>query len=498
MTETPLHIERKLVVKPLSAKLIEIEPDVIHILEKLDDLGYPVFVVGGAVRDGLLGIPPKDIDIEVYKISYDKLNSFLSEHGKVDLVGKSFGAIKFKPFDSEVAYDFCVPRMENKIGIGHKGFEVTFDESMTIFDAAIRRDFTFNSLVYDPLENTIYDYFGGISDLENKIIRHTSDKFKEDALRILRAMQFQARFDCTIHPSTLLEIREILNTKEFEDLPKERIFDEWIKWAEKGVRHDLIFQFMRDTNLIEKYPLLKALKETPQDPIWHPEGDVEIHTVLCLRHMDKIISDKNITGAEKVTLVMAILFHDIAKPHTTAHQEKNGRMCITSYGHEELGGQVVKEFLPTLGFHEEIITPIANLVSDHLMGVKILVTPPVGRPKTVKKLSRRLFPATISQLLYVMEADTNGRGDKDFFEPKGRKEISEIAETINVVDKQYEYILMGRHLIEAGLKPSKVFGEILSKANEAQENGEFSDVDGAKQWLSNHLSTTEYLQTQTV
>jgi tRNA nucleotidyltransferase (CCA-adding enzyme) len=246
---------------------------------------------------------------------------------------------------------------------------------------------------------------------------------------------------------------------------------------------------MRDTSLIEYYPELKKLKETPQDAIFHPEGDVEIHTVLCLIHMDKILDLTGISGDEKTVLVMSVLLHDIAKPDTTEEKMKRGRMTITSEGHEALGGKMSSDILSRLGFHAELIHPIANLVANHLAGVNISVIPSQSsRVKSVKKLSRRLFPATIQQLLFVMEADTNGRGGDEYREPTGAEAMQEIAVELDVKDRQYEYIAMGRHLIELGLKPSALFGEILAAANAAQEDGKFNTVEGAKEWLSEYLA----------
>ncbi len=474
-------------------KLITLEPKVLEIIQKLNDRGNLSLIVGGAVRDAILGITkPKDIDIEVYSINYNDLMEFLSAYGRVDLVGKKFGVIAFTPKGCEMKYDFSIPRMENKVGLGHCEFEITFDEKISIEQAASRRDFTFNALAYDPLTNYTYDYFGGVEDINNKIIRHTSDKFNEDSLRILRCFQFMSRFNFTVHEDTITEIKSMLNTNEFSDLSKERVFDEFVKWAEKGVRHDNIFQFMRDTNLIDFYPELKALKDTPQDAIYHPEGSVERHTELCLKRMDKIIEENNITGNEKIILVASCLLHDIAKPHTTEEQMKRGRMTITSNGHEEMGGIVAKEFLEKIGFHEALITPICNLIANHLAGVNISMIPALsGKTKAVKKLSRKLHPATIKQLLFLMDADSNGRGNEEIKEPTGAKDIKEIASQITIVNKQYEYILMGRHLIEKGLSPSKEFKIILDKANEAQENGDFNDLEGAKKWLFEYLNKKE-------
>lgn len=467
-----------------------------RLLTELNKLGHTTLLIGGCVRDAYLGIKPKDIDIEVYGINYEKLEQFLSAYGRVDIVGKTFGVIVFTHYESSMRYDFSIPRKENKLGIGHTGFDITLDANLTVKEAAERRDFTMNALAYDPITDELHDYYGGVGDLENKIIRHTSDKFEDDFLRILRLMQFQSRFDFDIHYTTLYKIQKMLSykdshieTNEFNLLSKERVFEEWMKWAEKGINHSRIFKFMRDTHLINYYPELKALKETPQDEIWHPEGDVEIHTTLCLKEIDRIIKENNITGREKVILVLAVLFHDIAKPPTTEKKEKRGRMCITSEGHEEMGGVMTKDILSRMGFHEEIIEPICTLIANHLAGVHLSnIAVNRGKVKFVKKLSRKLHPATIQQLLYVMDADTNGRGGTEHKEPSGAKEMAEIANQVHVTTKQYEYILMGRHLIEAGLKPSPEFGVILGKANEAQENGEFNDIDGGKKWLSDYLT----------
>ena len=479
-------------MKTIGEQLIIVEPRIRYLIQKLNKEGHKALIVGGAVRDALLGISPKDIDIEVYNISYDDLMKFLSHFGKVDLVGKKFGVIKFKPSESDMTYDFSIPRKESKMGIGHTDFEITFDKNMSPKDAALRRDFTINSLGYDPIENKIYDYFGGQEDIKQGIIRHTSNAFKEDFLRILRAMQFSSRFNFTIHPDTINEIREMLKTNEFEELSKERIFEEWMKWAEKGVRHDLLFHFLRDTTLIDKYPELKLLKETPQDEIYHPEGDVEIHTAMTLTEMDKIIVRENISGKEKAILVLTMLYHDVAKPPTTASVFKKDstgveRMVITSHGHEAMGGEMVKEILLRMGFHEELITPISNLVTNHLAHITIIsIKNRAGKLKAVRKLANRLHPATIKQLTYVMEADSKGRGGERG-EVKGLAELLELSEEAKVLDERMKPILMGRHLIDKGLTPSPKFKEILLKSFEAQEAGEFSDLDGAKNWLYEYL-----------
>lgn len=470
-------------------KLITLEPKVLEIIQELKDRGNLSLIVGGAVRDSILGIEAKDVDIEVYAINYNDLMEFLSKHGRVDLVGKKFGVIVFNPKGCEMKYDFSVPRRENKVGVGHAEFEISFDENISIKEAALRRDTSWNALAYDPITNEIHDFFNGVEDLKNRIIRHTSDKFKEDYLRIARLQQFQSRFDFEIHPSTIEIVKEMLsNNNEFNLLSKERLCEEWLKWAEKGIRHDNIFKFLRDTTLIDFYPELKALKETPQDEVFHPEGHVEFHTELCLKRIDEVIKENNITGTEKIIIVMATLMHDIAKPYCTEEQMKRGRMTITSNGHEEMGAVVARKFLESIGFHESLILPICNLVANHLAGVNISMIPALsGKTKAVKKLSRKLHPANIQQLLYLMHSDTNGRGSDEIKEATGSQDIKEIASQITVVTKQYEYLLMGRHLIKFGLKPSSEFGIILKASYEAQEEGLFHDLEGANKWLNDNF-----------
>lgn len=471
---------------------IRIDDKVDRIIIHLNTLGYECLLVGGCVRDALLGLEPKDIDIEVYGTNFETLSNILSEHGRVDLVGQAFGVIKFSSPELMRDYDFSIPRKENKVGVKHQDFEMQFDEKMTPKEAAERRDFTFNALAYNPLTEELHDYFMGVADIESKCIRHTSEKFMEDPLRILRAMQFQARFGFFIDNKTWHYMSVMVDKGEFATLPKERIFEEWKKWAEKGVQHSGIFSFMAFSHLIKHYPEFKKLEHCPQDAIYHPEGDVRIHTELCLRHMDKIIQRDLIDGDEKIILVMATLLHDIAKPQTTEEKMKNGRMTITSEGHENQGGDMCRELLPKWGFHESLVEPIANLVSNHLSGVHLShIDKPSSQHKFVKKLSKRLYPATIGQLLLLMEADTNGRGGDGNDIPTGAKLMESIAAELDVMEEPYESILMGRHLIEAGLKPSPLFGEILDAATEAQEEGEFSDLEGAKEWLSNNLSKFE-------
>src|SRR5271165_6813954 len=187
-----------------------IPPELDRIIRALHADGYRALIAGGAVRDDLLGLEPKDFDIEVYAISFEVLAELLSRHGRIDLVGQSFGVVKLTVPGGRI-YDFSLPRRDSKIGSAHRDFLTTFDPDITPQEAASRRDFTINAMAFDPVTNTLLDFFGGRKDLENHVLRATSDAFREDPLRVLRGMQFACRFQLTIDPATAEQCRAIAN-----------------------------------------------------------------------------------------------------------------------------------------------------------------------------------------------------------------------------------------------------------------------------------------------
>jgi tRNA nucleotidyltransferase (CCA-adding enzyme) len=178
------------------------------------------YLVGGCVRDSLLGIAHKDFDLEVYGVDYGTLASQLSAYGRVDLVGRSFGVIKFSGQNGG-QWDFSLPRRDSKMSAGHKGFQIEVDPDIDPKVAASRRDFTINALAFDPRTGEYLDFFGGRRDLEKRVLRHTSTTFVEDPLRVLRGMQFAARFDLSPAPETVELCRSIVHT--FPELAVERV-----------------------------------------------------------------------------------------------------------------------------------------------------------------------------------------------------------------------------------------------------------------------------------
>lgn len=462
---------------------INISPSVMGVLQKLADSGHKAMVVGGAVRDALLGKDPKDIDIEVYNISYTDLEQFLSKIGKTNVVGKAFGIIKFTDGEGN-EFDFSIPRRESKTGVGHTGFNVEFDSTMSPKEAARRRDFTWNGLAYDVLGKEIHDYFGGIKDLKENIIRHTSEQFAEDPLRILRAMQFQARMGLDIDPSTMALMRQMVSEGALDNLSKERITEEWMKWATKASYPSKIFNFLLDIGLISKLPHIGALKGVQQEADWHPEGDVEVHTGFVMNEAAKIADREGLTGDDRAVLIFSALTHDFAKPATTEVNIVRGVPRITSRGHEEAGGKLAEEFLKSIGVKQSIIDRVVPLVMNHLAHVSIAqIKAERGKVSATKKLAVKLKDSNIAELLLLIEADASGRPPLPKGLPQSGVDLRELSQRIGVSEAVEKPIMSGAYLIANGMAPGKELGDILRKAAAAQEEGEFTDFEGGKSWI---------------
>ena len=212
------------------------------------------YLVGGCVRDALAGIAHHDFDIEVFGVGYEELAKSLRRWGRTDLVGRSFGVVKLTTPDGDT-HDFSIPRRDSKVAPGHKGFEVTFDPAITPREAAARRDFTVNALMFDPRRNEVLDFFGGQDDWQARRLRHTSEAFVEDPLRVLRGMQFAARFDLTIAPETAALCRSI--KASYRELAVERVREEWFKWAGKSTVPSRGLQLLVATEWVEHFPEIK-------------------------------------------------------------------------------------------------------------------------------------------------------------------------------------------------------------------------------------------------
>jgi tRNA nucleotidyltransferase (CCA-adding enzyme) len=434
-------------------------------------------LVGGCVRDALLGIERKDLDFEVTGIPLDALARALERWGATDEVGKSFGVVKLQ-LPGGVWVDFSVPRRESHTGPGHRGFVVEFDASITAAEAAARRDFTINALSSDPRTGEVFDHHGGLADLEAGVLRHTSPAFVEDPLRVLRAMHFTSRFGFPVAPETVELCRSLAGT--FGELALERVRDEWWKWACRSTRPSLGLAFLRECGWLRHFPELAALDGVPQDAAWHPEGDVWTHT---LHVVDALAQFPAWRGAEETTrglLMLAALAHDLGKPSTTHREVRGGRERIVSPGHDVAGGPLAEALLARLGMSAAVTARVVPLVVEHMAHLQ---TPSA---RSVRRLSRRLTPATILELALVIAADAAGRPPSPPDAPPGLGALLVLAAELRVQEQAPRPLVMGRHLLEAGWTPGPAMGDALHRAFEAQLDGEFADVEGGLAWIAEH------------
>ena len=464
---------------------MELPDDLRPVLEALREIGHPR-LVGGCVRDWLLGQQPKDFDIEVPGVSFDQLRRALARFGATDVVGRSFGVIKLRRHGRE--YDFALPRRESKTGAGHRGFVVEPDPTLTDAQAAARRDFTINAMAWDPFTQEVIDPCGGQADLTARILRHTSTAFSEDPLRVLRAMQFAARFDLTLAPETAELSRSIVHT--YPELAVERVWAEWDKWATQSRRPSAGLRVLEETGWLVHFPEVAALRGTPQDQEWHPEGDVFTHTQHCLDALVALEAWQNASLERRRLLTFAVLTHDFGKPATTVQAEKRGVRRWISPNHAAEGLAPTRSFLTRIGAPLDLPDRVGPLVQFHLAHH----FSPDGRytDTQVRRLARRLAPSTIDDLCEVMIADSRGR--PPLHDPATLAYIERLrrrAEELVLREQAPQPLLKGRHLVAMGYRPSPGFKTVLDAAFEAQLDGAFNDESGAKRWLENHLRRTD-------
>jgi len=428
------------------------------VCEAVRAAGGRALLVGGCVRDCALGLPAADLDIEVYEIPAARLLELLSERFAIDLVGRAFGVIKLRG----VPIDVSIPRSSSGSGRGPEDFETLSDPDMTPEEAAARRDFTINAIAFDPLANQVIDPFRGLDDLEAGLLRHTSEKFAEDPLRVLRGMQLAARFDLEVAAETVALCREI----DPGSLARERIFEEWRKLVLRGQLPSRGLGFLRDCGWVRHFPELLALIGCEQDPEWHPEGDVWVHTLHC---MDAFAAERSGEEREDLVVGLAVLCHDFGKPSTT--ELENGR--ITAKRHESAGEARTRSFLGRMSNEQTLIDEVVVLVGAHLAPLQLFQAG--AGDAAVRRLARRV--GRIDRLVRVARADRAGRPPL----PPGRFAagdwLLERARALEVEAAAPEPIVKGRHLLHLGLRPGPELGSILRDCYAAQLEGEFSTLE---------------------
>ncbi|HFQ62220.1 MAG TPA: HD domain-containing protein [Epsilonproteobacteria bacterium] len=439
-------------------------------------------IVGGSVRDYFLQLPIKDYDIEVYGLdTLDELSSILEAYGSVNLVGKSFGVLKFCYEGEE--YDFSFPRTESKIGEGHRGFEVEVDGHLDFKVAARRRDFTINALGYDVESKQFLDPFDGMQDIKDKKLRHIDDAtFVEDPLRVYRAVQFSARFGFALADETFLLCKQMVEEGMLDTLAKERVYEEWKKLLLKSPKPSIGFECMRELGILERYfPELHALIGVPQSPKWHPEGDVWVHTMMTLDEMQQELKMTDETlkmkVKQKLKFLFAILCHDLGKTvSTTVDDEGN----IRSIGHEITGMELTKTLMYRLTDEHDLIESLLPLVEHHLKPSQFY------RAKSGSKAIRKLATqVNIEELVLVAKADFLGRTTQEALarDYKAGTWLLEKASELSVKNRPLEKLLQGKDLIDLGLEPSPEFSKILDEVYVLQLEGEIASREKALSFI---------------
>lgn len=445
---------------------------ILRLARAVREAGGRALMVGGCVRDRLMGRGAKDWDVEVYGVEPERLRELLDRLGRVNIVGEAFTVYKLGR-----DLDVSIPRRERKTGRGHRAFYIEGDPSMSVEDAARRRDFTVNAILEDPLEGHLLDPFGGRADIEAKLLRAVApETFVEDSLRVLRAAQFAARFGFTVEEKTA----ELCRSIDLTDLPAERVWGELEKILLAAREPSIGLRWLDTLGATRQlFPEFDALKDVPQEYEWHPEGDVFTHTLLVCDRARELVDD--LDYQRQVTVMLAALCHDFGKPSTTEFVE--GR--IRSRGHEEAGVRPTLSFLDRLRVFTlegyDVRAQTVALVADHLKPGEFYRT----RDEVTDGAFRRLARRCELELLYrVAKADSLGRNApwvprERWFTSDAQEWFIGRARELAIERKPPAPILMGRHLLELGLDPSPLFKKILDAVYEMQLDNRVRTLDEA-------------------
>ena len=429
------------------------------------EAGGRALIVGGWVRDRLLNKPTKDVDLEVFGIAAGPLRALLEQIAPVNTVGESFTVYKVGDVD------VSLPRRESKAGRGHRGFAVTGDPALTIEEATRRRDFTINAILWDPLIDEYLDPFGGRADLlERKLLKAVDlATFGEDSLRVLRGIQFAARFDLTMEEQT----QALCRSTPLDDLPAERIWGEVEKLLLLSGRPSIGFELALELGVIAAlFPELKALVGCLQEPDWHPEGDVWVHTLMVIDQARTRIDD--LLRPQQIAIMLGAVCHDLGKPATTAFVD--GR--IRSIDHEAQGVAPAAALLDRLNVHAfdgyDVRRDVLGMVAHHLKPGEFWKT----RDQVGDGAFRRLAAKVDLELLARL-AKSDCLGRTGHFDCSAMDWFLERARGLGVEHAPPAPVLLGRHLLALGMQPGPQVGEILKLVYERQLDGEVATTEAA-------------------
>lgn len=418
--------------------------------------GHP-YIVGGTSITILSGSETKDVDIEVFNILPNELESKLNEHNiKYTLCGK-FSTYKITFDNDDVIYEIAFPRRESRIGLSHNEFNILIDKNLSIFEAAKRRDLTINAIYYDLISKQFIDPFNGILDYYNGILKHIDDNtFIEDPLRVLRIMQLLPRKAKKVHPDTIQLCRNMFYNKEHLNISKERIFQEFNKMLLSKKPSEGL-KFLRESEWIGLFPELQQLIGVPQNTTYHPEGDVWEHTLLVVDAMSTMSKD--------LDLLYAALLHDIGKPSVI------NKYTFATPGHEDIGAIIAFDFITNLSNNKKLSINVQNLVKYHMRPLMLFGN------KSSNTAWKKLYNLIDLQKLGILSyADCMGKYDEKRATDIYNYCISKHNQFFQTYkDNKIPKLVTGKLLLSLGYKEGKLMGEIIDKCYKLQLNSTITD-----------------------
>ena len=463
---------RTILSAPRQRSILKSYETVIKIAEAAKAEGGQAFMVGGSVRDILLGIPAKDFDIEIHRIPADIIEMMTRRFGKVSRAGKSFEVLKVWPEDG-IDIDVSLPRTDSKVSPGHKGFIAKANPNLGLTKALQRRDFTINAMAADPLTGEIFDPYEGMVDLKHSLLRIVDPKtFVDDPLRALRALQFIGRFDLRIDPASAIEIKNIAPT--LKELSKERLLEEWIKLLTKSPYPSLGLNAGIELGIFaELHPELVALQSVRLDQKRYPEGDAWTHTLLATDMAATIAHREGLDMNEAIVLMLATLLHKLYKFDQSIESPADRN-------------EIAVKFLKTLGLERtKIAQRVLKLLDLQHKPHELYLRQQINAVAdgTFRRLALAAAPASLYELSLLAEANDRGRGPLNehtgYYEVQTDSPLSawflERCQKLGVDKEKPGNIIEGRDIIEIfSCKPGQHIGLIIRLANDLRDEQNYT------------------------
>jgi tRNA nucleotidyltransferase/poly(A) polymerase len=421
--------EEKKALGTVKPYVMNLTPNTEKVLNQLEADGFTPYIVGGSVRDVIMGLDSKDVDIEVYGGQPESIAKSLKKIGHVDEVGKSFGVLKIA-IDGE-DFDVSLPRTDSKIGDGHKGFSVEVNPDLSLDEATARRDYTINALMYTHRLGFIVDKHGGLKDLENGQLRHVSEAFDEDPLRVLRGVQMASRFDMEMHPDTVARAQKLKSS--FNDLATERVAIEFDKLHLKGKNARRAFKVLQATGWDSNFPGLAEI------------NDEKLHTDLSNAH--HVADRESLNNQDKTVLITSMI---------TSKMNRKDR----------------EKFLKS------------TVIGEKTQGI-IRILSETNLPEKQDSASMRFWADDLGKVSirnYSHMLEAQGRKDE-------AKSLLAKAEAVGIADRAEAGMIQGRDVIarHPEVKTGPWLGKMLKAALHDQYNEKFRTQKQADQWLADNM-----------